>query len=489
MWTYDASRRHAVTQAGSSAYGYTYDANGNVTSREGFSATWSSFNQPNVINGSGESVTFAYKHDHTRWSAVYSGSTGVETTYFIGDLLEKVASAGSIDYRQFIYAGNTKVAIYTRTTGGVNTLRYIREDLLGGVSGLVNSDGTSYVKESFTAYGARRSACTWSGPPTAGNLQTINAVTRHGFTWQTALGAMGLNDMNGRIQDAVTGRFLSPDPTVPEPDNTQSYNRYSYVRNNPLTFADPSGFEEVNIPLKPSGDLGPDFSGWGFANIDWGDQNAASDDQSPTSQVVVTGSRPVDSSAGVPLAFSSGSGPATWHPRPQQPQGIPKPQGSQLAEVVVTARKWLCTAGNFLAEGADKLGNVSGKLELGGLGVAGVSFVAAQPEGVAVGLGLAATGGTGNIIAGGLQVTAGLLQGAGGGGFGNAGYGALSLATGFTLARGIVGPAASGYRTVSQRAADAFANGTATVAGGVNDLWTSLIDSASPQQVGCPGGH
>ena len=165
------------------------------------------------------------------------------------------------------------------------------------------------------------------------------------------------------------------------------------------------------------------------------------------------------------------------------------PQGNQLAEVVVTARKWLCTAGNFLAEGADKLGNVSGKLELGGLGVAGVSVVAAQPEGVAVGLGLAATGGTGNIIAGGLQVTAGLLQGVGGGGFGNAGYGALSLATGFTLARGIVWPAASGYRTVSQRAADAFANGTATVAGGVNDLWTSLIDSASPQQVGCPGGH
>jgi hypothetical protein len=121
--------------------------------------------------------------------------------------------------------------------------------------------------------------------------------------------------------------------------------------------------------------------------------------------------------------------------------------------------------------------------------VAGVSFVAGQPEGVALGLGAAATGGAGNIGAGVLQVTAGLLQGAGGGGFGNAGYGALSLATGYTLARGILAPAARGYRTVSQRASDAFAKGTATVVGGTNDLWTSLIDSASPQQVACPGGN
>src|SRR6185437_4493563 len=72
----------------------------------------------------------------------------------------------------------------------------------------------------------------------------INAVTRHGFTWQTALGSMGLNDMNGRIQDAITGRFLSPDPTIPDPGFTQSYNRYSYVNNNPLSFADPTGFAD-----------------------------------------------------------------------------------------------------------------------------------------------------------------------------------------------------------------------------------------------------
>ena len=48
--------------------------------------------------------------------------------------------------------------------------------------------------------------------------------------------------MNGRIYDALLGRFLSADLVVQAPANLQSYNRYSYVMNNPLTLTDPSGF-------------------------------------------------------------------------------------------------------------------------------------------------------------------------------------------------------------------------------------------------------
>jgi hypothetical protein len=36
--------------------------------------------------------------------------------------------------------------------------------------------------------------------------------------------------------------MISADPTVPDPLNAQSWNRYSYVGNDPLAFTDPSGF-------------------------------------------------------------------------------------------------------------------------------------------------------------------------------------------------------------------------------------------------------
>jgi RHS repeat-associated protein len=59
------------------------------------------------------------------------------------------------------------------------------------------------------------------------------------------LGDMGLIHMNGRVQDARTGRFLSPDPILQDPSNAQNFNRYSYVLNRPVTFTDPSGFCQI----------------------------------------------------------------------------------------------------------------------------------------------------------------------------------------------------------------------------------------------------
>ena len=49
--------------------------------------------------------------------------------------------------------------------------------------------------------------------------------------------------MNGRIYDPLLGRMLSADVVVQYPKRLQSYNRYSYVMNNPLTLTDPTGFE------------------------------------------------------------------------------------------------------------------------------------------------------------------------------------------------------------------------------------------------------
>ncbi len=50
---------------------------------------------------------------------------------------------------------------------------------------------------------------------------------------------MGLIHMNGRIYDALLGRFLQADPMV---EDATTLNRYTYVHNNPLSYTDPSGY-------------------------------------------------------------------------------------------------------------------------------------------------------------------------------------------------------------------------------------------------------
>ncbi|MBU2881780.1 hypothetical protein KO525_17685 [Psychrosphaera sp. B3R10] len=48
--------------------------------------------------------------------------------------------------------------------------------------------------------------------------------------------------MNGRIYDYNLGRFMSVDPFIQAPTNTQSINPYSYIMNNPMAGTDPTGY-------------------------------------------------------------------------------------------------------------------------------------------------------------------------------------------------------------------------------------------------------
>ena len=64
--------------------------------------------------------------------------------------------------------------------------------------------------------------------------------------------------MNGRLYDPLLHRFLSPDNYVQDPTNTQNFNRYGYVLNNPLSHVDPSG--EFLIPLLVAAFIGGMFN-------------------------------------------------------------------------------------------------------------------------------------------------------------------------------------------------------------------------------------
>ena len=75
------------------------------------------------------------------------------------------------------------------------------------------------------------------------NWDLFGLTGRQGFTGHEMLDNVGLIHMNGRVYDPDVGLFISADPIVKAPTFTQSYNRYSYVWNNPLSLTDPSGFE------------------------------------------------------------------------------------------------------------------------------------------------------------------------------------------------------------------------------------------------------
>ncbi len=82
--------------------------------------------------------------------------------------------------------------------------------------------------------------------------------------------------MNGRIYDPTLGRFLQADPHIQAPTNSQNYNRYSYVLNNPMSYTDPSGFffkklfKKINKAL---GDFAPIVAiGLAFLGQTWAAQ-------------------------------------------------------------------------------------------------------------------------------------------------------------------------------------------------------------------------
>jgi RHS repeat-associated protein len=273
-YTYPAAgqpRPHAVTSIAGTFNGisnpsFSYDANGNMTGRAASAnITWSSYNYPTAISANdatgNEEVQLLYGPDRQRWEQIYTVSGTTEKTYYIGGLIDLIFSGGTTNYRHYIYAGSEPIALYSRTAAGVNTMSYMYGDSRSSVAIIANNAGVSDIGEAYTAYGARRNQDTWSGAPTTATLNTIASLSRQGFTFQTALGqSMGLNHMNGRVQDAILGRFLSPDPHIPDPGDAQSYNRYSYVLNNPLTRIDPSGFADLT-PLPDDGpaETGPEI--------------------------------------------------------------------------------------------------------------------------------------------------------------------------------------------------------------------------------------
>ena len=218
---------------------YAYDRAGRMTESPDFRVAWKSYGKPASFTrkSDGRTLRFGYGVDHRK---IKQSDSAGGTTIYVGNLYEKFTNNGATRHRHYIYAENRLVAIKSVGSGQPSSarFRYFHWDVLGSPDAVSDGGGNLVETFSYTPFGERRAL-----PGDAeGRGAAPSAHTPRGFTGHEHLDAFGLVDMGGRVYAPRLGRFLSPDPYVQAPNRTQSYNRYSYVMNNPMKYADPSGF-------------------------------------------------------------------------------------------------------------------------------------------------------------------------------------------------------------------------------------------------------
>ncbi|MEE4217033.1 MAG: RHS repeat-associated core domain-containing protein [Xanthomonadales bacterium] len=229
---------HAVSFADGQAY--RYDANGNQTSGDGRTVSYSVFDKAVRIERNGQFTEFSYGIAHRRIKRVDSNAVdGQNTTHYVGNVEYVEGENGSHFKRQL--AGTAIVRFYPAS--GRSEARYVVKDHLGSPHNLTSEEGRleDAVWMHFGALGQRR-VSTWDGPPGLSATVDLNRLSNRGFTGHEQVDAMGLIHMNGRVYDPKLGRFLQADPLVQAAGDGQALNRYSYALNNPLSYTDPSGY-------------------------------------------------------------------------------------------------------------------------------------------------------------------------------------------------------------------------------------------------------
>jgi len=239
---------HAVASVSGSVNGvanpsYQYDANGNMTSGANRSVTWTSFNMAEYVKQGTTTLSYKYDSEHERAKETYTlAGVTQRTTYYInpaagsGLFYEDESGVAGAVQKFYVSAGNVTVAMITNKAGTWST-QYWHKDHLGSNAVTTNAAGTVIERLAYEPFGKRRQA---NGATDASGALKPTSTDR-GFTEHEHMDEVGLINMNGRVYDPGLGRFMSADTMVPNENDSQDYNRYSYASNRPLNGVDPSG--------------------------------------------------------------------------------------------------------------------------------------------------------------------------------------------------------------------------------------------------------
>ena len=196
---------HAVSCAG--GVSYKYDASGNMVSGSIGTISYDGSNMPVSAGDYG----YTYSADNDRLTVSNSG----QTTVFLGGSYEISPTGVTTKLLPF--------GVKRKGTTGNWTSYWLHSDGQGSTRVVTDASGAVQQRMSYRPYGEILS-------------QSSSLDPSVGYTGQRFDGN-GLVYLHARYLDPKLGRFISADPT-----SSDGLNRYSYVRDNPISFVDHSGY-------------------------------------------------------------------------------------------------------------------------------------------------------------------------------------------------------------------------------------------------------
>jgi len=210
--------------------GYAYDANGNMTNDGVHTLVYDAANRiVTAANGGTTLGTYAFDGNGLRVSKT---ANGISTVYVYSGsqvIAEYDNGAGiGTPSREYIYSGGARVA---KLENGATT--YFHQDHLSARV-LTNANGAIVGELGHYPFGEK-----W---------YETGTTTKQKFTTYDRDSETGNDYTTGRMYASNLGRFLSPDLAPAALGDPQSWNRYTYVENDPVNGIDPSGWCGLSDP-------------------------------------------------------------------------------------------------------------------------------------------------------------------------------------------------------------------------------------------------
>jgi RHS repeat-associated protein len=207
---------------------------------------YNAFKSPVWIKEQGkENIYFDYGIDNQR-STMYYGNeaadqaqSSIRRHYSTDGLMEITydVATNKVDFVTYVDGDAYSASVIAKgETTATSQFFYLHRDYLGSVLAISNSRGLILEKRHFDAWGN----LVFVKDGQNNDLGTLTFFDR-GYTGHEHLQGVALIHMNGRLYDPVLRRFLAPDNFMQDPSDTQNFNRYGYVLNNPLMYIDQNG--------------------------------------------------------------------------------------------------------------------------------------------------------------------------------------------------------------------------------------------------------